>query len=262
MAKAVPLTINNPNYTADEAAVPLPDIKAGSDAHINANSVTLGTATYFQKSWDAWNGAQPANGKWTLADGGRLANLGLNVVTFKAYSQHNANATGGVEIQVNVTYAGADRGNLVWSQGLYDNYTLGPAGAEANPVTPFYEMDTASASGLTPGPSPGPDMPAIFADPVYPYQYNNQTNAAENQMFYDKPAAPYESAFFQADAFLSKVDYTNRKLTIYDGVEYGFQLFEIHNGVPEPATWVLMLTGLALVSMTAARKRWACSRSA
>jgi hypothetical protein len=42
---------------------------------------------------------------------------------------------------------------------------------------------------------------------VYPFQYNDER-------FYDAPRAPFDSGFFEADAFLTKADYTNRVLTV------------------------------------------------
>jgi hypothetical protein len=228
-ADAIPLTIVDPIYVASETPAP-PHAEAGVEAHIFENSITLATAAYFQAAWDAWNNAQPVGSEWTLVDGGTLADLGLTVSIFDAASFHGSGHVGGVEIQVDVDYDGADRDDLVWSQGLYDNYTLGPGGGI---VPPFYEMDVSTA-------------PGTWTPPVYPFQYNDEH-------FYDFPKAPYESGFFEADAFLSKVNYTTRTLTIYDGVEYGFYLYAVE--VPEPAAWTLMLISMAVVTFLAHRRR-------
>lgn len=226
-ADAIPLTIVDPIYVASEIPAP-PHTEAGVVAHIFENSITLASAAYFQAAWDAWSGAQPVGSEWTLVDGGTLAGLGLTVSIFDAASFHGAGHVGGVEIQVDIDYNGADRNDLVWSQGLYDNYTLGPGGGI---VPPFYEMDVSTA-------------PGTWTPPAYPYQYNDEH-------FYDFPKAPYESGFFEADAFLSKVNYTTRTLTIYDGVEYGFYLY----AVPEPQAWSLMLVSVAVMAFLGHRQR-------
>ncbi|MEX2113086.1 MAG: PEPxxWA-CTERM sorting domain-containing protein [Pirellulales bacterium] len=227
VARAIPLTIVDPIYVASQSPAP-PHAEAGSVAHIFENSITLATAAYYQAAWNAWNDAQPAEAKWTLVDGGTLTDLALTVSIFDAYSNHTSHGVGGLEIQVDIDYDGADRDELVWSQGLYDNYLL-----DGSIIAPFYEMDVSTA-------------PGVWTPPVYPFQY-------EDERFYDFPKGPFDGAFFEADAFLSKVNYTTRTLTIFDGVEYGFYLYAIE--VPEPATWALMLVGLVLVPLAARQRR-------
>jgi hypothetical protein len=225
--EAIPLTIVDPIYVDSDSPAP-PHLEAGVEAHIFENSITLASAAYFQAAWDAWNGTQPANAQWTLVDGGTLANLGLTVSVFDAESFHGSGHVGGVEIVVEIDYNGADRDDLVWSQGLYDNYTLGPGGGI---VPPFYEMDVST-------------NPAHWQPPAYPFQY-------EDEHFYDFPKAPFETGFFEADAFLSKVDYNARTLTIFDGVEYGFYVYAID--VPEPSTWLLMVTAMGFLAVLVQR---------
>lgn len=237
-AQAVPLTINDPIYEADQIPAP-PHVSAGSTAHIFENSITLANAAYYQAAWDAWNATQPANAQWTLVDGGALANLGLTVTTFDAFSSHTdghfqdigaAKGIGGVEISISIDYSGADRNQLIWSQGLYDNYNpLIPNYIDA----PHYKMDISTDQDVS-------------QPPAYPFQ-------SPDQSFYDFPLGPFDSAFFDADAFLSKANYTTRTLTVYDGVEYGFFLHV--EAVPEPAAWVLMSIGFSLEMILVQRRR-------
>jgi hypothetical protein len=186
-------------------------------------------ANIFRAGFDAWNATNPANGQWTLVDGtgggaeGELSGT-YDVTTFRAQI-FGANS-GGLTINVNLSgiqnlrAPGANE-TLVWAQALYDNYTV-PAGALVNP---FFEMDIDTncvANGN-------------FCPPAYPFQY-------ANDHFYDQPGAPFPNRFFEAEAFLSYVNYNARTLTIYDGIDYGFR----NDVVPEPGTWA-MCVGVLMV---------------
>ncbi|MBI5192376.1 MAG: hypothetical protein HZA08_02910 [Nitrospirae bacterium] len=229
-AAAVTITVTDatPTYTATK-----PTCKAGtyvdckSTAHLNTSSLS-GTDAEFKKSFDAWNATNAAGSKWTLANGGALPGGALNVSTFDAIA---LDSVGGLEIQVDWTYSGADKGDYKWSQGLYDNYLL-----DGSIVTPFYEMDVIAA---------GCDNTILLKQcpPLYPYQYGDRH-------FYDKPMAPWPNSFFEARAFISKADFTARKLTIYEGVNYGFRL-----SVPESDTLVLLIFGFLGLTLIGIRVR-------
>ena len=193
-----------------------------SDAYVSttvikgADAVQAGSG--FRKSFDTWNAGNPAGQMWTLANGGEL-NAVFEVSTFDAFAKPNV---GGVEIRIDFKYTGTDRADFFWSQGLYDNYLIG-----GGIVPPFYEMD------VNPG---GPTLP-----PLYPFQY-------ADQHFYDKPAGYWPNSFFNAQLFISKVDYTNRVLTIYDGVSWGFKL-----SVPEPSAGIVSF--MAVIGLMALVRR-------
>lgn len=175
-----------------------------------------GIAPVFNVGFDAWNtkdnkstNAAGTNQGWTLA---KAADPGgtLTVSIAKAEQFNAANnivvspvAKGGVEIQIApnaallatlnaaVTALGGDA-KITWVQGLYDNYTT--AGTT---VTPFYEMDTTSAT-----------------NPSYTDSYGPQPAGSG---FYDQPKPRYQpfgtsQAFFYADAYIAIESVTNKTL--------------------------------------------------
>jgi hypothetical protein len=224
VAQGATLNISDPVLVASQQPA-APHFEAGSRAHIFENAITLSNAAFFPAAFNAWNDEQPADAKWTLVDGGPLADLTINVTRFEAFSQHRDQhainpGIGGVEIQISIDYEGADAGMLLWTQGLYTNYLL-----DGSIVPAFYEMDVSAGS---------------HGFPIYPHQ-----NPLKN--FSDGPAAPFDNGFFEADAFLCKINSTTRTLTLHDGVEYGFYLYVID--VPEPATWKLLLAAVAVVAL-------------
>jgi hypothetical protein len=223
LATTINVTDEDPHYSVNEAPCGA-HTSCGVIAHLNTTPVSFGSNVVFNDSFDAWNGLQGAEDKWTKVDAGDF-DATLNVSTFDAQSFHGAGHVGGLEIQVDLVYDGDDRAEFIWSQGLYTNYTTGPGGGITNP---FSEMDTGSSPG----------------DPKYPFQY-------PERFFYDFPKAPYETGFFEADAMLTKLDYDTRTMTVYGGVHYGFSLYAI----PEPASAILLLLGVA-IAMRLREKRY------
>lgn len=88
--------------------------------------------------------------------------------------------------------------------------------------------------------------------------YYDGVHAADATDFIDNPARPFvagndgKAIDFQAQVFLASGDLANKKLTIYDGVWWGFTNTIV---VPEPATFVLAGLGSVAILMHAARKR-------
>ncbi len=195
------------------------------DAHIWTDSLASNTDFIIDDAFAAWNATNAAGAQWTLVQGGALPGGQFNVSIFDAKTV--GTTLGGLEINVDWTYAGADKTDYVWVQGLLDNYLL-----NGSIVSPFYEMDINNA-GCTNTGVWDVDGNRRCA-PAYPYQY-------ADRKFYDFPKAPWPNSFFDADAYLSKIDYTARTLTIYEGVHYGFNL----NAVPLPAAVWLFGSGLA-----------------
>lgn len=226
-ASAVTITVTDatPTYTATK-----PTCKAGtyvnckSKAHLNTTSLA-GTDAEFKKSFDKWNDTNAAGSKWTLANGGNLPGGVFNVSTFDAFAIDDR---GGVEIQIDWTYSGTDKGEYKWTQGIYKDYL-----SDGTKVSPYYKMDVIAA---------GCDNTDLLKQcpPLYPYQYGDRH-------FYDKPEGPWPNSFWEGRAFLSKADFTTRTLTVLEGVNYGFRL-----SVPESDTLILMILGffgLALFSI-------------
>lgn len=225
----IKVTDATPHDEATRATCTGWDTKAYKDctskAKIDTKKSADGKNDAFGKSFKAWNDANAADKKWTLKDGGALPGGKFEVSTFDALAQEKV---GGLEIQIDWTYAGKDKGDFFWSQGLYDNFALAPDKV----VKPMYEMDVKAA---------GCDGSLLKkCPPLYPFQY-------ADRFFYDKPRGPWPDSFFDAVAFLSKADYAKRELTIYEGVSYGFAL-SATLAVPEPQSWVLLLAGLALIA--------------
>jgi len=230
----IKVTDATPHYEATRATCTGWDGKAYKDckskAKLDDKKSTDGKNEAFGKSFKAWNDTNAADKKWTLKDGGALPGGKFEVSIFDALAEETV---GGLEIQIDWTYTGKDKGDFFWSQGLYDNYTISPPKV----VKPFYEMDVKAA---------GCDGSLLKkCPPLYPFQY-------ADRFFYDKPRGPWPDSFFDAVAFLSKADYAKQELTIFEGVSYGFAL-SATLAVPEPQSTALLLAGLLLIACI---KQW------
>src|SRR3954469_15861731 len=140
LATTINVTDEDPHYSATETPCGA-HTSCGVIAHLNTTPISFGSNVVFNDSFDAWNGLQGAEDKWTKVDAGDF-DATLNVSTFDAQSFHGAGHVGGLEIRVALVYDGDDRAELMWSQGLNTNFTTGPGGG---PTNPFFEMDTGSS---------------------------------------------------------------------------------------------------------------------
>ena len=211
-----------------------------STAHVDKATPLKGDNASFKSAFDQWNGLQAAGSKWTLHDGGALPGGNFTVSQFMATATADF---GGMSIIVDWSYAGADKADYLWSQGLSLNYKPGD-GVDAKPAnTSSFALDTDSFSNLagcnnkdtaTSWSAPR-DASNYYCGPAYTYQ------TGERQLG-DAPKGPWPNASFEAYALVSKLDRANRKLTLYEGIEYGFVLSA--TAIPEPATWALMAAGL------------------
>lgn len=228
LAQAVTITITDPDKKL-VATTPtctgffdsLPYKDCTSTATLSTTSLS-GDDAEFKKSFDAWNGGLAADKKWTIENGGALPGGELKVSTLQATV---GNTIGGMEVRIYWTYDGADKSKFQWSQGLKDNYIIGTGGKITDP---YHEMDNAGSKD----------------SPLYPFQY-------DDRHFYDGPDGPMPNGSFAARAFLSQVDTATRKLTLYEGVSYGFTLSA--TPVPEPSS--LAMTLFSLVVLMGARYR-------
>lgn len=232
----------------------------------------------FQTAFANWNVAQGAmyGGMWALKNGGDL-DLTFNV-TENAFADPNLGGISPFSITVakNAGYVGPDIAQLVWAQALYVSYgTKPPYPTDLNPA--LHTLDTYSNSqgntnssawlnpcqpipGQSPGPNntapatipPSPTNPTVLAycDPIYPFQ-------AAGAMFFDAPKAFWPDESFRAVALLSTVTFVTdaqgkiieRDLTVYNGVDWGFDL----SVVPEPSTGIAVM--LSLLAIAAIRRK-------
>jgi hypothetical protein len=179
--------------------------------------------TNYTNAFNSWNADTTANrgggGAWTLQTGNLSGEATFDVTTYRAYVGDCGAFCGGAEI--NVVYK--DGGNVPlqgtadWSQSIATNQKL--AGSLAG--NPYLD----NPSGLSGN--------NLFAPPLYPFQYTDSS-------LYDKPGRD-ATANWLADAYISTADYTKHVLTVYDGIEWGFNVVP----VPEPSTWAMLLIGMA-----------------
>jgi hypothetical protein len=247
------------------------------------------TTQTFQTAFNTWTGGPgPAGVAWNIVNGGVLNNVTLTIDPFTAAAGNkvggigpNSPTTGiGVSITLGAGYAGPPLGQLVWTQALYTNDSpTNPFGAPYI-VPPANTLDTYTFSGGGDGgtgafavpctklPAPPANSNKVtvsigatpagtsYCDPIYPFQQ-------AGKQFYDAPQLGWPSASFRAIDLLSTVSETTNAadmvtaatLTVYDGIEYGFDL----TAAPAPAigatpkSFTLLLGGLLML--------WAMRRS-
>jgi hypothetical protein len=199
-----------------------------SNAHVDKVTSLKGDNAEYAKAFKAWNDGLPADKKWTLKDGGALPDSTLTIKD-GGFAATASATVGGASLRVFWDYAGADKTDYVWSTGLFDNYLLDDTIKDK----PFYEIDN---SGRT-------------DNPIGSFQY-------DDRHYFDGPDAPWPNASFEAYSFLSKADKTNRILTIYEGIQWGFILNATPAGAPEPEAWMMLIAGFGFVGV-AMRRRYA-----
>jgi hypothetical protein len=203
--------------------------------NLNDGAALRLSATGFRTSFDEWNSTNPADGKWTLVDGGALPGGELDVFRFFTFVTRTG-TVGGVDIKVSWEYDGADKADFKWTQGIIDNYER-----DGTIKPPVFEMDV-KATGCD-----NTDLEKQ-CPPLYPLQF-------DDRRFEDTPRAPWPNGFFTGAAYLSKADFTKRELTVYEGLEYDFTLFAELVVVPQPATLILIFAGLLTLRAVARRGR-------
>jgi hypothetical protein len=219
-----------------------------SKATVSKTSLS-GDNANFKSAFDAWNTTQAADKQWTLANGGNAPGGELRTEVFEAKANTDL---GGMNLIVSWSYRGADKADYVWSQGLTLNYKPGQA-VGSSTIGSFSALDENVFNNLSPCNNMNYTAGSsnYFCGPAYPYQYRDR-------QLNDGPSGVWPDASFSAYAFISKVDRTNRKLTLFEGINYGFNLSA--TTVPEPGQWALMLGGMSMVFLT--RRRSALARRA
>lgn len=204
----------------------------GSRAFIEDEVIGAGDIR-FNNAFNAWNLTQPADQKWTLKPAAPDLNVVYRVYDFTAVADVDF---GGLNIGItlnNFSDNSVFRGDLYWVQGLFVNYAPGVNANSA--LAPYNALDTFTLNQINiPGQCNNFSNP--YCDPMYPFQNDERS-------FIDQPRGPYAYSSFRGSALVAEVDRTNRVLTVYSGVSYGFDLFQ----TPEPGTWMLCVIGLSIV---------------
>jgi len=189
----------------------------------------------YTSAFNSWNASLPVDQQWTLHLGALSDGAQLVVDLYRAYVNEGCGVTcGGAEIDILYEPGDGDPSiigddgiqdlDAVWTQSVFTNRKRDPS----LPGNPY--LDNAPD---TVNPSLGP--------PAYPFQYTDSS-------FYDMPGRDADARWL-AEAFLAQVDYTDRAVTLYAGVEWGFQV------VPEPPAWLLVAGGLLLIVGVQRRRR-------
>jgi hypothetical protein len=255
-------TCSDTGYVSDQYAYADTNFIGGTFA---SGDPTIASFTTAFNTWNIANGNQ-----WTLVQGGTLS-LKLSFEQLSVgLGQYSAGLSAVIVSVSNYTRATGDPAlnQLVWTQGLFVNYT--PTGGALNAA--IATLDTYSLSQGSPGsggafqaacealatPGANNTQPAVigatnsgaaYCDPIYPFQYGLNTGVGPDP-FGDAPAGLWPDASFRGIALLSTVSFitdasdhiTQRVLTTYQGVSYGFSL-----DVPEPSSLSLLLASMALV---------------
>ena len=234
-AAAVTLTITDasPTWTASKQAccpAECPTCVVSADVPAIA---AAGPDADYTAAFNSWNN-EPGNAKgWTLVSGGVL-NGSFQISTYDAGFEGCA---GGVKVWIQYVRGEGDpdpaAAGVGWSQAIDTNAKLPGAAGPGNPYLDVLISDDED----------------IWPPPMYPYQYVGKP-------FYDFPKrgcpdcclAPTS---WEGHAYLTEVDYTNKKLTIYEGVEWGFNI----QCVPEPLTMLGVFLGLAGLGAYIRRRR-------
>jgi hypothetical protein len=242
----------------------------------------------FQTAFDDWNSA--TGDLWQLVNGGDLnLSLGVDLGLSLGSGGGGLDPVIATVSDYSPTAGEPTLSQLVWTQALFIDYTP-TAGLTSSPVITLdtYSLSAGSSGSggvfqttcaPIPGQHPGANntTPATIAatpsnraycDPIYPFQYASEYNGysldnvpLSTDFFFDAPAGPWPDAAFRAITLLSTVtfetdasgDITDRILTVYQGISYGFSL-----SVPEPeALWLIgaALSVLTIVRRTSGRNR-------
>jgi hypothetical protein len=241
-AAAAPVALTDPAATFSAAAAPC-SIYPTANHSLSSCAVRgflerasiAGPDAGFTAAFDNWNLLLPADQRWTLVNGGAISGLTLAVDQFRTEILGAGNHVGRGTIRMRPLVNGVNLdARFYWTQGLYDDYLL----TEPFYTTLRYEMDVTYTDPCTQ--PPGVHPPNMCA-PLYPFQY-------ADRRFFDQPVFPM-GATFNGWAYISEADFTYRRLTVYDGVRYGW------TSTPEPAGWLLTGAGALLLALLTRQRK-------
>jgi hypothetical protein len=249
-------------------------IISGDDATISttflkgAYNGTAPTNQTFMSTFGVWNNAQKTGVTWTIANGGALNDLTLTVDPFEASATSTAGGIGDITVipTMQKGYTGPPLAQLVWAQAVYASFSPG-GGGQANNLDVYSVTHGGNLAGCTALPAPPANsnnvtvnIPGInpllgqYCDPIYFFQF-------DNKRLVDAPTGSWPDASFRAIALLATVSETTDAagkvtaavLTVYDGVNYGFDLSA--TAVPEPGSLALaLIAGLPIVFLASRRR--------
>jgi hypothetical protein len=241
----------------------------------------------FITAFDNWKASQGTNAAtWRIVDANvpNDATPSLNDITLSVTGAIGSNTQLGgfgtlsFSVMLGSNYAGPPLRDLVWTSALYvsyrppftsgivantlDTWSFSNNGQALTGTGPF----TRACEPLPPGPGTlaiggSPQSPARgYCDPIYPFQYDGTFNAPGSEgpkFFFDAPAASWPYQTFRAITLLSTVTVvtdtsgavTDRILTVYDGVSWGFDLVIV------PAPGAPLVFAPALLLLAAAGRR-------
>jgi PEP-CTERM motif len=182
---------------------------------------------------------------YSIAGFGPSLNLNFTVTN---YGARNNGVVGGARLSVAFTAQPGQvlPANLHWVQIVTDNYNItGINGANLNaPKGPGNQENVVDAIGV----------PSPYYDDAFAKEFPSQKANAVPPNFRDiprrnEPTAANPVIVWNGLLYLVS-DPGTKKMTVYNGVEWGWASFFSANGVfppiPEPSTWVIMLLGFGL----------------
>jgi hypothetical protein len=163
---------------------------------------------------------------------------------------HTGDMTGGAQLLVRYTRGAGDpaANQLLWIQ-VVD--TTAPNGGETIPYPDVYS-----------GANAGSNLPFFYTPAetkLDPNSYAGQANiySSTYKINGKGPALPYDIAFWdfptrsatnswRGELFLASYDAPNKKVTVYDGMSWGF---DITANAPEPGTYAMIGVALLLLGL-------------
>lgn len=195
-------------------------VHPGCDCTDSASSLTYlptGRNADFEAAWNAVLQGEWDPAGWTLSWSNDAIDAVLNATTYRAASHDSGAPDCGAELRIQWSPT-SQQTDLRWIQALHTN--------RPRSGKPWY-LDIGTYTANRP--------------PLYLYQY-------PDQHFYDYPTRNCEAGqdiFWEAYLYLARVDRTNKVATIYDGVQWGFDIE--CTAVPEPSGLIALIVGPALL---------------
>lgn len=167
---------------------------------------------------------------------------------------HSADLTGGAQLLVRYTRGQGDpaANQLLWIQTVT---TTDPAGGETIPYPDVYTGANAGSNlpfFFTPAETTLDPNPYVGAANIYSssYKVNGMgPNLAYDVAIWDWPQRNATNSW-RGELFLAGYDSVNNKVTVYDGMNWGF---DITAKAPEPAINLLIGAGLLLFALVQRR---------